>query len=39
MVSDQFIVLIVSLFAWAGIFIYLLRLDLKIRALEKNNEK
>lgn len=37
--SDLFIVLVVSLFAWAGIFIYLLRLDLKIKALEKNNEK
>jgi CcmD family protein len=37
--SDLFIVLVVSLFAWAGIFIYLLRLDLKIKALEKNNER
>lgn len=37
--TDLFIVLIVSIFAWAGIFIYLLRLDLKIKALEKNNEK
>ncbi len=36
--SDLYIVLIVNLFAWAGIFAYLLRLDLKIKALEKNNE-
>jgi CcmD family protein len=37
--TDLIIVLIVSLFAWAGIFIYLLRLDLKIKGLEKNNER
>lgn len=33
--SDLYVVLIVSLISWAGIFFYLLRLDARIKELEK----
>ncbi|MDY6827334.1 MAG: CcmD family protein [Bacillota bacterium] len=33
--SDLYIVLIVALIAWGGIFFYLLWIDLRIRKLEK----
>ena len=32
---ELYVVLIVSLLSWAGIFFYLLRLDLRIEELEK----
>ncbi|HED24432.1 MAG TPA: CcmD family protein [Firmicutes bacterium] len=37
--SDLYIVLIVALIAWGGIFLYLLRLDLRVGKLEKKDEK
>lgn len=33
--SDLYIVLVVSLISWGGIFFYLLRLDSRIKELEK----
>lgn len=37
--SDLYIVLIVGLVSWAGIFFYLLRLDSQIKKLEKKYEE
>lgn len=37
--SDLYIVLIVSLVSWVGIFFYILRLDTKIKKLEKKYEE
>jgi CcmD family protein len=37
--SDLYIVLVVCLMAWLGIFLYLLNLDLRIKKLEKKDEK
>ncbi|MEW6622939.1 MAG: CcmD family protein [Bacillota bacterium] len=34
--SDLYVVLLVTILSWAGIFIYLWRLDARIRELEKN---
>jgi len=34
--SDLYVVMIVSLLAWGGIFFYLLRLDFRLRELEKD---
>ena len=36
--SDLYVVLIVSLISWAGIFFYLMRLDARVKELEKNEE-
>jgi CcmD family protein len=36
--SDLYIVLVVCLLAWFGIFVYLLNLDLRIKKLEKKDE-
>ncbi len=33
--SELYIVLIVSLISWAGIFFYLMRLDTRVKELEK----
>lgn len=37
--SDIYIVLIVSLVTWFGIYIYLFRLDKRIKELENKNEE
>jgi len=37
--SDLYIVLTVSLVSWVGIFIYMLRLDLHLKKLEKKHEE
>ncbi len=37
--SDLYIVLIVSLVSWVGIFFYILRLDTQIKKLEKKYEE
>jgi CcmD family protein len=34
----NYVVMIVALIVWAGIFVYLLSLDKKIRKLENRNE-
>lgn len=34
-VSDLYIVLLVTLFSWAGIFLYLLRMENRVKELEK----
>ncbi len=33
--SELYVVLIVSLISWAGIFFYLMRLDTRVKELEK----
>lgn len=33
--SELYVVLIVSLISWAGIFFYLMRLDARVKELEK----
>lgn len=33
--SDLYVVLTVTLLSWIGLFIYLLKIDLKIKELEK----
>jgi len=37
--ADIYIVLIVSLISWAGIFFYLIRLDLCLKKMEKRYEE
>ncbi len=37
--NDLYIVLTVSLITWAGIFFYLLKLETKIKRLEKYHEE
>ncbi len=34
--SDLYVVLSVTLLTWVGIFLYLLKMDARIRELEKN---
>ncbi len=36
---DLYVVMTVALISWAGIFAYLLRMDLRLKRLEKKNEK
>lgn len=36
--SELYVVLIVSLISWAGIFFYLIRLDARVKELEKNEK-
>jgi CcmD family protein len=36
---DLYVVLVVSAISWAGIFFYLLRLDLRLRKMERRYEK
>ncbi len=36
--SDLYVVLIVSLISWAGIFFYFFFLDARVKELEKNEE-
>ncbi|UNC92956.1 CcmD family protein [Candidatus Contubernalis alkaliaceticus] len=33
--SDLYVVMVVTLLSWIGIFLYLLKMDLKVRELEK----
>ncbi len=37
--ADIYIVLVVSLISWAGIFFYLTRLDLRLKKMEKRYEE
>ncbi len=37
--SDLYVVMTVALISWVGIFFYLLRMDLRLRKLEKRYEE
>ncbi len=37
--ADIYVVMTVALVSWVGIFAYLLRMDLRLKRLEKDHEK